>query len=56
MRVHIVGVCGTAMGGVAVLLKSLGFEVSGSDSLFYPPISDQLKKFGIRTYGFLKRM
>jgi len=55
MRVHIVGVCGTAMGGVAVLLKSLGFEVSGSDSLFYPPISDQLKKFGIRTYGFSEK-
>jgi UDP-N-acetylmuramate: L-alanyl-gamma-D-glutamyl-meso-diaminopimelate ligase len=55
MRVHIVGVCGTAMGGVAVLLKSLGFEVSGSDSLFYPPISDQLKKFGIRIYGFSEK-
>jgi UDP-N-acetylmuramate: L-alanyl-gamma-D-glutamyl-meso-diaminopimelate ligase len=43
------------MGGVAVLLKSLGFEVSGSDSLFFPPISDQLKKFGIRTYGFSEK-
>jgi UDP-N-acetylmuramate: L-alanyl-gamma-D-glutamyl-meso-diaminopimelate ligase len=43
------------MGGVAVLLKSLGFEVSGSDFLFFPPISDQLKKFGIRTYGFSEK-
>jgi len=51
-KVHIVGVCGTAMAGVAVLLKSKGFYVSGSDSLFYPPMSEQLSRAGIITGNF----
>lgn len=49
---HIIGVCGTAMGGVAVILKELGFDVSGSDAMFFPPISLQLEKYGIKTYQF----
>lgn len=51
-KVHIVGVCGTAMAGVALLLKSRGFYVSGSDSLFYPPMSEQLERNGIETKKF----
>lgn len=51
-RVHIVGVCGVAMGGVALLLKEIGFDVSGSDAMFFPPISVQLEKYGIKTFHF----
>ena len=40
------------MAGVALLLKSRGFHVSGSDSLFYPPMSEQLKKNGVETKYF----
>lgn len=51
-KAHIIGVCGTAMGGVAVILKELGFDVSGSDSMFFPPISVQLSKYGVKTFQF----
>lgn len=51
-KAHIIGVCGVAMGGVAVLLKEMGFDVSGSDAMFFPPISSQLQKCGIKTYQF----
>lgn len=51
-KVHIIGVCGTAMAGVAALLKSIGFDVSGSDSMFYPPMPDQLRRFGIKLFQF----
>ncbi|MCD8339631.1 MAG: UDP-N-acetylmuramate:L-alanyl-gamma-D-glutamyl-meso-diaminopimelate ligase [Burkholderiales bacterium] len=47
MHLHILGICGTFMGGVAQLAKSLGFKVSGCDSGVYPPMSDQLRKAGI---------
>lgn len=46
-HVHIVGICGTFMGGVARLAKELGFRVSGCDSRIYPPMSDQLAAMGI---------
>lgn len=46
-RVHVVGVCGTAMGSVAALLKDAGHEVTGSDAGCYPPISDLLAAKGI---------
>ncbi len=46
-HVHIIGVCGTFMGGVAKLAKELGFRVSGCDSRIYPPMSDQLSAMGI---------
>ncbi len=47
MRLHIVGICGTFMGGVAVLAKQAGHTVSGSDQAFYPPMGDQLQSQGI---------
>lgn len=47
MRIHILGICGTFMGGIAVLAREAGFEVSGSDANVYPPMSDQLEAQGI---------
>lgn len=47
MKIHILGICGTFMAGVAVLAKQLGFEVEGSDEKVYPPMSTQLMKQGI---------
>ena len=48
MRVHILGICGTFMGGLAVLAKRLGHTVSGSDTGVYPPMSTQLEAEGIQ--------
>ena len=45
--IHLTGVCGTAMGNLAVGLKKQGYTVSGSDSGIYPPMSDFLKENGI---------
>jgi UDP-N-acetylmuramate: L-alanyl-gamma-D-glutamyl-meso-diaminopimelate ligase len=47
MHIHILGVCGTFMAGIAVLAKQLGHDVSGSDENVYPPMSDQLIEQGI---------
>ena len=47
MRIHILGICGTFMGGVAALARELGVEVEGSDANVYPPMSDQLRALGI---------
>lgn len=47
MRIHILGICGTFMGGLALLARSLGHEVSGADSNVYPPMSTQLLEQGI---------
>lgn len=47
MKIHILGVAGTFMGGVAQLAKAKGFEVSGSDKAIYPPMSTQLEQAGI---------
>jgi UDP-N-acetylmuramate: L-alanyl-gamma-D-glutamyl-meso-diaminopimelate ligase len=47
MHIHILGICGTFMGGVALLARELGIEVSGSDANVYPPMSDQLAAAGI---------
>ncbi|MEP4078627.1 UDP-N-acetylmuramate:L-alanyl-gamma-D-glutamyl-meso-diaminopimelate ligase [Haloferula sp.] len=44
---HFVGVCGTAMGSVAVAMKRKGFTVTGSDANVYPPMSDFLRNEGI---------
>src|SRR4029078_509904 len=41
-RIHLIGVCGTAMATLAALLKSRGYDVRGSDQNVYPPISDFL--------------
>ena len=47
MRIHILGICGTFMGGIAALARELGVEVEGSDANVYPPMSDQLRGLGI---------
>ncbi len=46
-RIHIMGVCGTAMSALAGLLVKSGYQVSGSDKSFYPPASEELKNLGI---------
>jgi UDP-N-acetylmuramate: L-alanyl-gamma-D-glutamyl-meso-diaminopimelate ligase len=46
-RIHILGICGTFMGGLALLARELGLAVSGSDRGIYPPMSDQLAAAGI---------
>jgi UDP-N-acetylmuramate: L-alanyl-gamma-D-glutamyl-meso-diaminopimelate ligase len=47
MRLHILGICGTFMGGVAALARELGEQVEGSDANVYPPMSTQLESLGI---------
>ena len=47
MHIHILGICGTFMGGVAILAKQLGFKVTGSDANVYPPMSTLLTEQGI---------
>lgn len=47
MHIHILGVCGTFMGGIAVLAKQAGFKVTGCDANVYPPMSTQLEAQGI---------
>ncbi len=47
MRIHILGICGTFMGGIAALARGLGIEVQGSDANVYPPMSEQLRGLGI---------
>ena len=46
-RIHLIGVCGTAMATLAAMLKSKGFDVRGSDQNVYPPMSDFLEQQGI---------
>jgi UDP-N-acetylmuramate: L-alanyl-gamma-D-glutamyl-meso-diaminopimelate ligase len=50
MHVHILGICGTFMGGIAAIAKSLGHQVTGSDRNVYPPMSTQLEQLGITLY------
>ncbi len=47
MKIHILGIAGTFMGGVAALARELGHTVEGSDQAIYPPMSTQLEKLGI---------
>ncbi len=47
MRIHILGIGGTFMGGLALLARASGFDVTGSDRGIYPPMSDQLRASGI---------
>src|SRR6187549_3664729 len=47
MHVHILGICGTFMGGIAALARASGHRVTGSDQNVYPPMSDQLAALGI---------
>src|SRR5215212_297961 len=48
-RIHLIGICGTAMATLAALLRSKGFDVRGSDQNVYPPMSDFLQQQGITT-------
>jgi UDP-N-acetylmuramate: L-alanyl-gamma-D-glutamyl-meso-diaminopimelate ligase len=48
MHIHILGICGTFMGSVAVLARELGHRVTGSDANVYPPMSTQLEEQGIQ--------
>jgi UDP-N-acetylmuramate: L-alanyl-gamma-D-glutamyl-meso-diaminopimelate ligase len=50
-KIHLIGVCGTAMATLAALLKSRGHDVQGSDQNVYPPMSDFLVEQGIRTFS-----
>ena len=46
-HLHILGICGTFMGGLAALASAAGYRVTGCDTGVYPPMSDQLRAFGI---------
>ncbi len=46
-HVHILGICGTFMGGIALLARERGFRITGSDANVYPPMSTQLEAAGI---------
>lgn len=50
MHVHILGIAGTFMAGIAGLAKALGYKVTGQDSHIYPPMSTQLETLGIQLY------
>jgi len=47
MHLHILGICGTFMGGIAAIAKAAGHRVTGSDRNVYPPMSTQLAALGI---------
>src|SRR5512147_2059989 len=47
MRLHILGICGTFMGGLAKIARERGHEVTGCDAQVYPPMSEQLRSLGI---------
>jgi UDP-N-acetylmuramate: L-alanyl-gamma-D-glutamyl-meso-diaminopimelate ligase len=47
MHIHILGICGTFMGGLAALAREAGHKVTGCDAGVYPPMSDQLRSLGI---------
>ncbi len=48
MHIHILGICGTFMGGIAAIAKAAGHQVTGCDANVYPPMSTQLEAQGIR--------
>jgi UDP-N-acetylmuramate: L-alanyl-gamma-D-glutamyl-meso-diaminopimelate ligase len=50
MKIHILGACGTFMGGLAVLASRAGHEVTGADEFTYPPMSTLLESEGIKLY------
>lgn len=54
-HIHIMGICGTAMGNFAGLLKSMGYKISGSDQNVYPPMSDVLAKLNIEVFQGYKK-
>ncbi|MEM7433282.1 MAG: Mur ligase domain-containing protein, partial [Pseudomonadota bacterium] len=53
MHIHILGICGTFMGGVAALARAAGVTVTGCDANVYPPMSTQLRELGVQIHtGF----
>ena len=46
-KIHILGICGTFMGGLAILGYEGGLQISGCDSNIYPPMSEHLSEIGI---------
>lgn len=50
MHIHILGICGTFMGGLAILARQMGHTVTGSDANVYPPMSTQLEQQGISLF------
>lgn len=53
MHIHILGICGTFMGGIAILAREMGYTVTGADANVYPPMSTQLAEQGITLHqGF----
>jgi UDP-N-acetylmuramate: L-alanyl-gamma-D-glutamyl-meso-diaminopimelate ligase len=54
-HIHIMGICGTAMGNFAGLLKSMGYKITGSDQNVYPPMSDVLKNLNIEVFTGYKK-
>lgn len=53
MHIHILGICGTFMGGLAAIAREAGHRVTGCDANVYPPMSDQLRALGIElTEGY----
>jgi len=50
-QIHVLGICGTFMGGVAALAREAGFVVSGQDKNVYPPMSTQLQELGIAMHS-----
>src|SRR2546427_3029537 len=54
-HLHILGICGAFMGGIAAIAKTAGYRVTGCDTNVYPPMSEQLAALGIElTQGFDK--
>src|SRR5258708_33988043 len=54
-KIHFIGICGTGMSAVAILLKEMGWRVTGSDANFYPPGSTYLEQSEIRFFrGYRK--
>jgi len=51
MHIHILGICGTFMAGIAALAKQLGHTVTGSDAATYPPMSTQLEDLGVELFS-----
>ncbi|QFY42547.1 UDP-N-acetylmuramate:L-alanyl-gamma-D-glutamyl-meso-diaminopimelate ligase [Candidatus Methylospira mobilis] len=51
MHIHIVGICGTFMGGLALIAREMGHKVTGSDHNIYPPMSTQLEEQGIGLFA-----
>jgi UDP-N-acetylmuramate: L-alanyl-gamma-D-glutamyl-meso-diaminopimelate ligase len=47
MHIHILGIAGTFMGGIALIAKQMGHKVSGQDANIYPPMSEQLSEQNI---------